>query len=137
MALPTMPMASCPSPRATSAASTRGRSASGVPSSAMARDAHSAVASAQNADGCNWQSGAKSRYRSGAIRLAALLSVAVIVFAGWAALNPQPMAWLYVILVAVFEMWLARRVTAVGFAAVPAHEPPYDFSGDEAEVVSR
>lgn len=61
----------------------------------------------------------------------------MIVFAGWAALNPQPMAWLYVILVAVFEMWLARRVRAVGFAPVPAHEPPYDFSGDEAEIVSR
>src|SRR5919205_3845554 len=115
-----MPIASCPRPRATSAASTRGRSASGVPSWAMASDAHRAVASAQNADRCNWQTGAKSRYRSGAIRLAALLSVAVIVFAGWAALNPQPMAWLYVVLVALFEMWLVRRVRAVGFAPVPS-----------------
>ena len=79
----------------------------------------------------------ESRYRSGAIRLAALLSVAIIVFAGWAALNPQPMAWLYVVLVALFEMWLVRRIRAVGFAPVPPNEPPYDFSGDEADIVSR
>jgi hypothetical protein len=47
------------------------------------------------------------------------------------------MAWLYVVLVAGFEMWLVRRLRAVGFAPVPANEPPYEFSGDEADIVSR
>jgi hypothetical protein len=102
----------------------------------MASDAHRTAMSAPDR-ACNWQTSIESRYRSGAIRLAALLSVAIIVFAGWAALNPQPMAWLYVVLVAVFEMWLVRRIRAVGFAPVPPNEPPYDFSGDEAEIVSR
>src|SRR4051812_15391734 len=131
-----MPSASRPSPRATSAASTRARKASRAPSWAMASDVHRAAMSAQHRAG-NWQTSIESRYRSGAIRLAALLSVAIIVFAGWAALNPQPMAWLYVVLVAGFEMWLVRRIRAVGFAPVPQNEPPYDFSGDEADIVSR
>ena len=61
----------------------------------------------------------------------------VIVFAGWAALNPQPMAWVYIVLVAIFEVWLARRVAAVGAVSVPVHEPPYHFSAEEAELVGR
>jgi hypothetical protein len=61
----------------------------------------------------------------------------VLVFAGWAALNPQPMAWVYIILVAVFELWLARRIRAVGFAPVAPLEPPYHFGAEEAELVGR
>ena len=34
----------------------------------------------------------------------------MLLLAGWAALTPQPMAWLYVLVVAGFELWLARRI---------------------------
>jgi hypothetical protein len=61
----------------------------------------------------------------------------VLLLAGWAALSPQPMAWAYIVAIALFELWLARRVRAVGSSAVPAGEPPYDFSTDEARLVAR
>jgi len=47
------------------------------------------------------------------------------------------MAWLYIVLVAGYEFWLARRMRAVGFSAVPPLEAPYHFSAEEAELVSR
>lgn len=47
------------------------------------------------------------------------------------------MAWVYVVLVAAFELWLARRIAALGFGPVPADEPPYRFNAEEAELVSR
>jgi hypothetical protein len=61
----------------------------------------------------------------------------VLVFAGWAALNPRPMAWIYIGLVAAFELWLARRIAAVGAAPVTPGEPPYHFSAGEAALVQR
>ena len=47
------------------------------------------------------------------------------------------MAWAYVILVAAFEFWLARRIRAVGFAPVTPLEAPYHFDAEEAELVGR
>jgi len=64
-------------------------------------------------------------------------SITVLLFAGWAALSPVPMAWCYIAVVALFELWLLRRVTHVGSAAVLAGEPPYHFSEEEAALVQR
>ncbi len=61
----------------------------------------------------------------------------MLLFAGWAALSPEPMAWFYIGLVGVFELWLARRVTQVGSGAVVPGEPPYRFSDEEAALVQR
>lgn len=61
----------------------------------------------------------------------------MLLSAGWAALSPEPMAWVYIGLVAMFELWLARRVTQAGTGAVAAGEPPYHFSDEEAALVQR
>ena len=64
-------------------------------------------------------------------------SVAVLILAGWAALSPQPLAWVYIAVVAGFEFWLARRIRTVGNDPVAAGLPPYNFSDDEARLVRR
>ena len=69
--------------------------------------------------------------------LSGLASVTILVLAGWAALNPQPMAWVYIAAVAAFEAWLVRRMVLAGAGAVPAGEPPYQFSDEEAALVQR
>ena len=61
----------------------------------------------------------------------------VLLFAGWAALSPEPMAWIYIGVVAIFELWLARRVTQVSSGTVATLEPPYHFSDEEAALVQR
>jgi hypothetical protein len=67
--------------------------------------------------------------------LGGLATAVVLVLAGWAALTPLPMAWLYVGAVLVFEMWLARRLAAVGRTPIQAGAPPYGFTDDEARLV--
>ena len=57
--------------------------------------------------------------------------------AGWAALDPGRMAWVYLASAIAYEVWLARRVTAVGASPVAPGEPPYGFSEDEARLVGR
>ena len=47
------------------------------------------------------------------------------------------MAWAYVLLVGAFELWLARRMAAVGRDPVAAGAPPYHFTEDEARLVRR
>jgi hypothetical protein len=47
------------------------------------------------------------------------------------------MAWLYIAIVGIFEVWLARRIAEVGQDAVAAGLPPYNFSDDEARLVQR
>jgi hypothetical protein len=47
------------------------------------------------------------------------------------------LAWAYIAAVAVFEVWLARRIAAVGRDPVAAGEPPYRFSAEEADLVGR
>ena len=69
--------------------------------------------------------------------MSALGSIAVLLFAGWAALSPEPMAWIYIGMVALFELWLLRRVTRVGAAVVAPGEPPYHFTDEEAALVQR
>jgi hypothetical protein len=61
----------------------------------------------------------------------------VLLFAGWAALTPQPMAWVYIAVVILFEFWLARRITAAGRDAPPTGEPPYNFTDEEARFIQR
>jgi len=69
--------------------------------------------------------------------MAAYASVAVLLLAGWAALNPAPMAWVYIAVVIAFEVWLARRMINLGRNPVSAREAPYHFSEDEAQLVGR
>jgi hypothetical protein len=64
-------------------------------------------------------------------------AVLVLLFAGWAALTPQPMAWVYIALVMLFEFWLARRIKALDGDAPPTGEPPYDFTAEEAGFIHR
>jgi hypothetical protein len=64
-------------------------------------------------------------------------SIGVLMLAGWAALNPQPMAWVYIGTLLAFELWLARRIRDAGRGAPPAEEPPYQFSAEEARFVGR
>ena len=47
------------------------------------------------------------------------------------------MAWVYIAAVAAFEAWLVRRMVLAGADAVPAGEPPYQFSDEEAALVQR
>ena len=61
----------------------------------------------------------------------------MLLFAGWAALSPEPMAWVYIGVVATFELWLARRVTHIGAGPVAPAEAPYHFDEEEAALVQR
>lgn len=61
----------------------------------------------------------------------------MLVLAGWAALSPAAMSWVYIGALIGFELWLARRVAAAGSAPVAAGEPPYHFTAEEAELVGR
>jgi len=61
----------------------------------------------------------------------------VLLFAGWAALSPEPMAWIYIGVVALFELWLVRRVRQAGSGPVAPAEPPYRFTEEEAALVQR
>src|SRR5207302_94354 len=69
--------------------------------------------------------------------MAGYASVAVLLLAGWAALNPAPMSWAYIAVVIAFEAWLALRMIRLPRNPVPPGEPPYHFSADEARLVGR
>jgi hypothetical protein len=64
-------------------------------------------------------------------------SVLMLLLAGWAALNPQPMGWVFIAAVFAFEIWLLVRLRAVERGPVPVDEPPYRFTGEEARFVER
>ena len=64
-------------------------------------------------------------------------SLGVLVLAGWAALSPQPMSWVYIGVVLTFELWLARRASEAGRGTPAANEPPYHFTVEEAEFVGK
>jgi len=66
-----------------------------------------------------------------------LVSVGILLLAGWAALTPQPMAWVYVAGVALFEFWLLRRIAALGRDPVATDAAPYHFSDEEARLIQR
>lgn len=64
-------------------------------------------------------------------------SVLMLILAGWAALNPDPMGWVYIAAVAAFEVWLYFRMRAAGEGPVAVEEPPYRFTLEEAQFVER
>ena len=64
-------------------------------------------------------------------------AVLVLLLAGWAALTPQPMAWVYIAIVGLFEFWLARQIIAVGRDTPPIGTPPYNFTAEEAAFIQR
>lgn len=64
-------------------------------------------------------------------------SVAMLLLAGWAALNPEPMSWVYIAAVLAFEAWLLARMRAEERRPVAVGEPPYRFTEEEAELVGR
>jgi hypothetical protein len=64
-------------------------------------------------------------------------SVLMLILAGWAALDPDPMSWLFLAAVAAFEVWLLARMRTVERERVPVEEPPYRFSAEEAGFIER
>jgi hypothetical protein len=64
-------------------------------------------------------------------------ALAMLILAGLAALYPAAMPWAYVVAVAAFEAWLARRMALAGRAPVAVGEPPYHFTAEEAELIGR
>ena len=64
-------------------------------------------------------------------------SVLVLLLAGWSFLNPGTVSWAYIAAFVAFELWLLRRIAAVGRAPVAPGEPPYQFSDEEAQLVAR
>ncbi len=72
--------------------------------------------------------------RAGALKYG---SVVMLLLAGWAALNPRPMAWVYIAAVLAFEAWLLARMRAEERGPVAVGEPPYRFTQEEAELVAR
>ena len=64
-------------------------------------------------------------------------SVLILILAGWAALDPQPMSWVFVGVVAAFEVWLIGRLRKVEEGPVPVDEAPYAFTAEEARFIER
>jgi hypothetical protein len=64
-------------------------------------------------------------------------SVLMLGLAGWAALTPQPMSWVFIAAVAAFEVWLLARMRALERGPVPVEEAPYRFSAEEARFIER
>jgi hypothetical protein len=64
-------------------------------------------------------------------------SVIILILAGWAALEPRPVSWVFIAAVAAFELYLAQRMAACGATPVAVDEPPYRFSAEEAALVAR
>ncbi|HEX7054954.1 MAG TPA: hypothetical protein VF211_13595 [Burkholderiales bacterium] len=65
------------------------------------------------------------------------LSLVVLALAGFAALHPGSLAWVYFAAVGAFEAWLFAIVRSVGNRQVAPGEAPYLFTEDEARLVSR
>jgi hypothetical protein len=64
-------------------------------------------------------------------------SVLMLILAGWAALDPHPMSWVFIAAIAAFELWLIVRLRALEQGRVPVEEAPYCFSAEEAGFVER
>jgi hypothetical protein len=64
-------------------------------------------------------------------------SVLILILAGWAALDPQPMSWVFVALIFALELWLIARMRGAEKGAVPVGEAPYAFTAEEARFVER
>jgi hypothetical protein len=68
--------------------------------------------------------------------MGAFASIAVLLLCGFTFLRSE-VSWAYLAVLAVFEIWLMRRIASVGKGPVAADEPPYRFSAEEAELVAR
>lgn len=64
-------------------------------------------------------------------------SVLMLILAGLAALNPEPMSWVFIAALAAFELWLIARLRAVERGPVPVEQAPYRFTAEEARFVER
>jgi len=64
-------------------------------------------------------------------------AVAMLVLAGWAALDPQRMSWIFFAAAFSFELWLLVRMRALEQGRIAVDEPPYRFSVEEAGFVER
>jgi len=65
-----------------------------------------------------------------------VVAVAVLVLCGMSFLNSE-MAWVYLAALALFEIWLMRRLAKEGTAPAAAGEAPYQFTVEEAALVGR
>jgi hypothetical protein len=63
-------------------------------------------------------------------------SVGVLILAGWTALSPW-VAWLYIVAVFGFELWLARAIARAGYQPPATGDAPYHFTADEAMLIGR
>jgi hypothetical protein len=64
-------------------------------------------------------------------------AVVMLVLAGWAALDPRRMSWMFFAAAFAFELWLLVRMRSVGEGEVAVDEAPYRFSAEEARFVER
>lgn len=69
--------------------------------------------------------------------MGAYASLGILMLAGFAALNPQPMAWVFIGSVMAFELWLARRISQAGRGAPAPNQAPYHFTDEEAGFIGR
>jgi hypothetical protein len=69
--------------------------------------------------------------------MGAYASLGVLMLAGFAALRPQPMAWVFIGVVMAFELWLARRISQAGRGAPAANQAPYHFTDEEVAFIGR
>ena len=64
------------------------------------------------------------------------VTLAFLLLAGLTFLQ-NGLAWLYIAAALAFDLWLARRISAVGRDPVAPGEPPYHFTPEEADLVGR
>lgn len=69
--------------------------------------------------------------------MGAYASLGILMLAGFAALNPQPMAWVFIGVVMAFELWLARRIRDAGRGVPASNQAPYHFTEEEAAFIGR
>jgi len=63
-------------------------------------------------------------------------TVAILLLAGWTFLRAD-VAWIYLGVAVLFELWLALQLAKAGRHPAAAGEPPYHFSEEEAALVGR
>ena len=69
--------------------------------------------------------------------MGAYVSLAMLMLAGFAALEPGTMPWVYIAALIGFEAWLMRRMALTGRAPALAGVAPYHFSDEEAALFGR
>jgi len=58
-------------------------------------------------------------------------AIPVLGLAALAAFDPS-LSWAYIAALAVFELWLVRRMASTARSPVPVNEAPYQFTEEEA-----